>query len=455
MYFLYSLLLTVGFIVLLPRFAIDALRTRKYVTGLRQRLGNLPRLPASDQPLIWLHCVSVGETEAARPLVRALRERFPSYRLVVSTTTVTGQQIAQRVFRQEAAAVFYFPIDWAWTVRRVLGALKPSVVLIMETELWPNLLRACRRQSIPVALVNGRISPTSFRRYHMIQLFTKRMLNNLSMAIMQSERDVKRIRELGMPAERTVLSGNLKFDSANSTGSDAAITSDISGRFGFSQTESLIVAASTHWPEEQVLIDAFKRIKQGEHHKRVRLLIAPRHPERFPEVADLISASGLSWARRTAPPITDDATCDVILLDSIGELRAVFPLADIAFIGGSIASHGGQNVLEPAVEGVCVITGPHTENFAAIIKTFLSEGALIQLEEVPISEAANQLAATIRDLLEDESRRREIGRRAMTVCDQNRGATDRTIQILAKLLSSRSSVNESVPFSAIHVTAAK
>jgi 3-deoxy-D-manno-octulosonic-acid transferase len=455
MYFLYSLLLTVGFIALLPRFAIDALRTRKYVTGLRQRLGSLPRVPASDQPLIWLHCVSVGETEAARPLVRALRERFPSYRLVVSTTTVTGQQIAQRVFRQEAAAIFYFPIDWAWTVRRVLGALKPSAVLIMETELWPNLLRACRRQSIPVALVNGRISPTSFRRYQMIQLFTRRMLNNLSMAIMQSERDVSRIRELGMPGERTLSSGNLKFDSANSTGSDGAITSDIRGRFRFNHTESLIVAASTHWPEEQVLIDAFKRIKQYEHHKRVRLLIAPRHPERFSEVADLISTSGLSWARRTTRPVADDASCDVILLDSIGELRAVFPLADIAFIGGSIASHGGQNVLEPAVEGVCVVTGPHTENFAAIIKTFLSEGALVQLEEVPISEAANQLAATIRDLLEDESRRGEIGRRAMTVCDQNRGATDRTIQILAKLLSSRSSVNESVPFSAIHVTAAK
>jgi len=455
MYLLYSLLLTVGFVVLLPRFAIDALRTRKYVTGLRQRLGNLPKLPASDQPLIWLHCVSVGETEAARPLVRALRERFPSYRLVVSTTTVTGQQVAQRVFGQEAAAVFYFPIDWAWTVRRVLRALQPSAVLIMETELWPNLLRTCRRQSIPVALVNGRISATSFRRYQMIRLFTSRMLNNLSMAIMQSERDVTRIRELGMASERTLSSGNLKFDSANSAGSDATLSSDIRGRFHFSEDESLVVAASTHWPEEQVLIEAFKRVKQSEPRKRVRLLIAPRHPVRFNEVAELITASGLSWARRTTPPAKDDATCEVILLDSIGELRAVFPLADIAFIGGSIASHGGHNVIEAAVEGVCVITGPHTDNFAAIIKTLLSEGALVQLEETAISAAANQLAVTIKELLEDESRRREIGQRAIAVCDHNRGATNRTLQILAKLLLSRPSVNESVPFSAIHVTAAK
>lgn len=455
MYFLYSLLLTVGFVVLLPRFAIDALRTRKYVTGLRQRLGDLPKLPPSDQPLIWLHCVSVGETEAARPLVRALRERFPSYRLVVSTTTVTGQQVAQRVFRQEAVAIFYFPIDWVWTVRRVLRTLNPSAVLIMETELWPNLLRTCRRQSIPVALVNGRISANSFRRYRMIRLFTARMLNNLTIAIMQSERDVTRIRELGMASERTSSSGNLKFDGASNAGNDAALSADIRSRFGFSKSESLIVAASTHWPEEQVLIDAFKRIHQSAQGRRIRLLIAPRHPERFTEVADLIADSGLSWARRTAPPEKDDATCEVILLDSIGELRAVFPLADIAFIGGSIASHGGHNVLEPAVEGVCVITGPHTDNFAAIIQTLLSEGALVQLGEVAISEAAKQLAATIKELLEDENRRREIGQTAMAVCESNRGATNRTMQILAKLLSSRPSVNETVPFSAIHVTAAK
>jgi 3-deoxy-D-manno-octulosonic-acid transferase len=455
MYLLYSLLLTVGFVLLLPRFAIDALRTRKYVTGLRQRLGNLPKLPASDQPLIWLHCVSVGETEAARPLVRALRQRFPSYRLVVSTTTVTGQQIAQRVFQQEAAAIFYFPIDWAWTVRRVLRILNPSAVLIMETELWPNLLRTCRRQSIPVALVNGRISATSFRRYRMIKMFIARMLDNLTMAIMQSERDLIRIRELGMASERTSCAGNLKFDGASNAGNDGAPNPDLRGRFGFSERESLIVAASTHWPEEQVLIDAFKRIRQSTEDRPMRLLIAPRHPERFTEVADLIADSGLSWARRTTAPAKEDATCEIILLDSIGELRTVFPLADIAFIGGSIASHGGQNVLEPAVEGVCVITGPHTDNFAAIIQTLLGEGALVQLGEVAISEAAKQLAATIKDLLEDEPRRREIGQRAMAVCDSNRGATNRTMQILAKLLSSRPPVNASVPFSAIHVTAAK
>ena len=455
MYFLYSLLLTVGFVLLLPRFAVDALRTRKYVTGLRERLGNLPTLPASDRPLIWLHCVSVGETEAARPLVRALREQFPSYRLVISTTTVTGQQVARRVFEREAAAVFYFPIDWAWTVRRVLRILKPAAVLIMETELWPNLLRMCRRQSIPVALVNGRISARSFRRYKKIRFFTSRMLKNLSLAIMQSEQDMTRIRELGMTGERTLSAGNLKFDSADSAGDGRAANPVLGDRFGLNGNASLIVAASTHWPEEQILLDAFKRLAQTRNDRHIRLLIAPRHPARFSEVADLIAASGFSWARRSAAPQKEDASSDVILLDSIGELQTVFPLADIAFIGGSIASHGGHNILEPAVEGVCVITGPHTDNFAAIVKSFLSAGALLQLEEVALSEAGSQLAMTIKNLLEDEPRRQEIGRRAKQVCHHNRGATNRTVQILAKLLASHSPVNESVPFSAIHVTAAK
>ncbi len=195
MYLIYSLLLTIGFLVLLPRFAIDALRTRKYVTGLRQRLGRIPNLAASDRQVIWLHCVSVGETEAARPLARALRERFPSHRLVVSTTTVTGQQVAHKAFAQDAAAIFYFPIDWAWTVRRVLRALNPSVLLIMETELWPNLLRECRRRSIPVALINGRISPKSYHRYQRIRAFMQPVLHDLSLAFMQSENLIVQLRQ--------------------------------------------------------------------------------------------------------------------------------------------------------------------------------------------------------------------------------------------------------------------
>jgi 3-deoxy-D-manno-octulosonic-acid transferase len=454
MYLLYSLLLTVGFLALLPWFAIDALRTRKYVTGLRQRLGLLPKITFDDRPLIWLHCVSVGETEAARPLVRALLDRFPSHRLVVSTTTVTGQQIARDAFGREAAAVFYFPIDWAWTVRRVLRTLQPAAVLIMETELWPNLFRECRARAIPVALVNGRISITSFRRYKLVRPFISRVLDNISIALMQSEQDASRISELGIPAERVLMPGNLKFDSAEGAIDDGT-TANIRERFGFDGFPRLIVAASTHAPEELVVIDAFKQIKSSQPKLQTRLLIAPRHPARFDEVASLLKESGLKWARRSDDAKVADRDAEVVLLDTIGELRAVYPLADVAFVGGSIAPHGGHNVLEPAARGVCVVTGPHMHNFAAITRALLTEKAIVQLPNVSMSDAPAKLASAVNGLLSDDSQRRDIGQRASMVCNRNRGATERTLQMIAHLLDTPEITGASLPFPALHVTAAK
>ena len=452
MYLLYSLLLTVGFVAMLPWFAIDALRTRKYITGLGQRLGNLPTIAVDERPLIWLHCVSVGETVAARPLVRALLDNLPSYRLVISTTTVTGQRIAREIFGSEAAAVFYFPIDWAWTVRRVLRTLRPAAVLIMETELWPHLLRECRRRAIPVALINGRISITSFGRYQMIRPFIRRVLDNLSIALMQSEQDASRIRELGMPGERVQMLGNLKFDSAESSFDEAA-TASLRERFGFDRSARLIVAASTHAPEEEVIIDAFEQIKNSQPGYPVRLLIAPRHPERFGEVASLLEASGLTWSRRSAAARGEDKNCEVVLLDSIGELRSVYPLADVAFVGGSISPHGGHNVLEPGARGVCVITGAHTHNFAAVTKAMLDEKAIIQLPPVSAAAAPAQLAAALIGLLSNDSLRRDIGQSALMVCDRNRGATERTLHMIERLLETP--VGTSIPFPALSTTTAE
>jgi 3-deoxy-D-manno-octulosonic-acid transferase len=450
-YFFYSLLLTLGFIALLPRFAIDAMRSGKYVTGLRQRLGKLPAINRTGHQVIWLHCVSVGETQAAQSLVRALRTEFPNHCLVVSTTTVTGQQVARKIFADEAALVFYFPIDLAWVVRRVLRAVQPSAVLIMETELWPRLLRECRARAIPVALLNGRISETSFRRYQMIRPFMRRMLNDLTIALMQSERDAARIRELGLPAERIALPGNLKFDSAE-TAIDERLTAELRGRFCLDGTRPLIVAASTHAPEERLTIEALKQMNSNQS-RQTRLLIAPRHPERFGEVAALLEESGLTWSRRSGERGEHDTGCDVVLLDTVGELRAVYPLAQIVFVGGSIAAHGGHNMLEPAATGACVITGPHTENFAAITKALLDEEALIQLPEVPASDAPIQLASLFNELISAEAPRGEMGRRAREVCRQNAGATKRTLKLLGPILSRTTTVDPSIPFSAISVTA--
>lgn len=452
MYFFYSLLLTLGFIAMLPRFAIDAMRSGKYVTGLRQRLGQLPTIDRTGKQVIWLHCVSVGETQAAQSLVRALRTEFPSHRLVVSTTTVTGQQVARKIFADDAALVFYFPIDLAWVVRRVLRILQPSAVLIMETELWPRLLRECRARAVPVALLNGRISETSFRRYQLIRPFMRRMLNDLTIALMQSEKDAARICELGLPKERIALPGNLKFDSAE-TAIDDRVTAELGKRFGFDETRPLIVAASTHAPEERIAVEALKQIN-SDPSGRTRLLIAPRHPERFGKVASLLEDSGLTWSRRSGERGERDTGCDVVLLDTVGELRAVYPLAQIVFVGGSIAPFGGHNMLEPAANGACVITGPHTENFAAITKALLDEGALIQLPEVSASETPTQLASVINELISDKARRGEMGLRAREVCRQNAGATQRTMKMLSPILT-QTATAAPIPLSTLSVTAAK
>lgn len=430
MYFLYSLLLGLGVAALLPRFLLDAARHGKYAAGLGERAGGLPRFDAGGRPVLWLHCVSVGETQAARPLFDALLEEHPGHALVVSTTTLTGQRVAREAFAGRAALVFYFPFDWAWCVRRALRAVNPSAVLVMETELWPRFLRECRRRGTPVALVNGRLSEKSFRRYRLVRSFIRRVVSDLSLAAMQTEADAERICALGLAPERVKVSGNVKFDLEES--GRHPLTDEWRRRFGFDGRRPLVVAASTHAPEERIIIEAFKRLEGGGA-LRPRLLVAPRHPERFEEVAALLEASGLAWARRTGAARETDAAADAVLLDSIGELRAAYPLADLVFVGGSLARVGGHNVLEPALDARCVLIGPHTFNFTQIVRTFLEAGALVQLPETEEGAAADSLARALRELLADPAGRERIGQRARAVLEQNRGATARIVRLLRQM----------------------
>ena len=440
MYLLYSLLFTIGIIMLLPRFVADAVRHGKYAAGLGERLGGLPQIETAGRPVIWLHCVSVGETQAARPLVGALRERYPHYALVVSTTTQTGQRVAREVFRDEAAQVFYFPFDWAWTVRRALRRVNPALVLIMETELWPRFLRECRRRKVPVALVNGRISEKSFRNYRRARRFIARTLADLSLAVMQAEADAGRIRALGLASDRLAVSGNVKFDIEAAASDARAVTEELCARFQLNEEQPLIVAASTHAPEERITLAAFQELRETIKDKRPRLLVAPRHPERFAEVAALLEESGLIWARRSAAANGDDAACEAILLDSIGELRAIYPLAAIVFVGGSIAPVGGHNVLEPAAVARPIVTGAHTANFAGITRMFRECDALIQLEPLMEQAAPAALARVFLELLTDDERRRALGQRARAALEESRGATARTVELIKPLLRQRSEV---------------
>jgi 3-deoxy-D-manno-octulosonic-acid transferase len=440
MYFIYSLLLTVGFIVLLPRFLLDAFRHGKYVAGFRERWGSLTPIQADSRPVIWIHCVSVGETQAARPLVQGLKKRFPQSLIAISTITLTGQNLAREIFKDEAAKVFYFPFDWRWVVRRTLKAVNPDVVLVMETELWPGFLRECKVQQIPVALVNGRLSAQSFRRYRPIKSFMTRVLSSLSLALMQTEADAERLRALGMDASKTFVFGNMKFDTGTMPDTDS-LTTAFRERFKL-DASPLILAASTHEPEETIILNSFRQVSSRSETKP-RLMIAPRHPERFAEVADLLKTAGLRWVRRTASPEASDELAEVILLDSIGELRSVYTLASIVFVGGSVARSGGHNILEPAAVGAPVVVGFHTYNFQSIMETFNEAGAIVQLQPMSDSATIIELGNAISELLANPGRGREIGALAQRLVTENRGATERTLRAIDSLIASTPNASQS------------
>ena len=431
MYLAYSLLLLFGLLVLLPHFLFQALAHGKYLDGLWQRLGSVS--PITGKPVIWLHCVSVGETQAARPLARRLNQQFPHHALVVSTITLTGQKLARNVFENQAERVFYFPFDWRWSVRRALKRVNPAAVLIMETELWPNFLRECKSRGIPVALVNGRISKQSFRRYSLVKFFLKKVLASLSMAVMQSETDAQRLQSLGMPGEKLFTAGNLKFDAE--PGINLAETAaKMRERFGLQCGTPLILAASTHAPEEEIILESLKQLRTKQ---PVRLMIAPRHPERFNEVASLIQNTGLSWTRQTKVPEASDTDATVILLDTIGELPATYSLATVVFVGGSIVDRGGHNVLEPAAAGSAVVTGAHTHNFHAIVDLMEDASAIVQLPPAQGADATYEFTRVIEQLLADPEERAELGRRAKQLVVDNQGAAERTMKLIAPLFSAK------------------
>lgn len=436
--FLYSFLFAAAFVLMLPIFY---LRREKYAAGFRERLGKYPEFRHDGRRVIWLHCVSVGETNAARPLVDGLLRAFPSHRLIVSTTTKTGQELARNIFSGKVDEVFYFPFDFKFSVRKALEKYKPSVVLMMETEIWPRFFREARDAGAKIAIVNGRLSAKSFGRYSRIKAFISRVLSNVDLALMQGEADAGRIRQLGIDAAKVRITGNLKFD--HSAGESQTLTEEFRSRFGINSDRPLIVAASTHHPEEELILEAFAELLLDESAKNSRLLIAPRHPERFDEVESAIRAVGtsrltqfqpLSCVRRSHPESDADRNARVILLDSIGELRAVYPLAEIVFVGGSLIPHGGQSVFEPATAGKPIITGPYTHNFDSVIKEFLANQAVVQISVGSDAQTVDNIFLAITDLFEDADTRRRLGNMAAKVMAANRGATDRTIEHLTSLI---------------------
>lgn len=433
---LYNAALLLGAPLILSYYGWRTLRHGKYLAGLKERLGFLPDSARSvsarhaDSVVIWLHCVSVGETLAARPLALALREALPNAKFFISTTTETGQARA----REQLAWMdghSYFPLDFPGVALRALRAIRPSVVIILETEIWPNFLRACTKHSIPVALVNGRISDRSFHRYARLGSAMADLLNRFAGLLMQSEDDARRICALGAPPGRVKTLGNLKYaapDAAERARQDA-VAAALDAQFGLSETKHLIICGSAVEGEEEPILAAFRRVRQTSGLEDARLLLAPRHPQRFAQVAAALARQELPFARRTQ---ADDRArrAPLLLLDSIGELAAAYRFAGVAFVGGSLVPRGGHSILEPAAAARPVVTGPHTENFRDVMATFRAANAVIELA----GGGDDEIAETFIALLRNRDDARALGERARRTFQAHGGAADRAAREILAIL---------------------
>ncbi len=443
MYFAYSLLTLLALLLVSPYFVYQALGHKKYVGGLRQRLGKLPlSLNVDGDESIWIHAVSVGEALTARALVADLRIRYPRLLVFLSTTTLAGQQVARGV--QGIDAVFYFPFDWAFILRRTLQVIRPRIFVMMETEIWPNLLRLCRARGIRTVLVNGRISARSYPRYRLIRPFFRRVLDHVDSFCMQSEESARRIIDLGADPSRVTVTGSLKFDSlrAPSPAAHGRPRARVLRFFRVPPRRIVIVAGSTMRGEEAGVLGAFSRIKAMS--PGALLILAPRHPERFADVERLARDAGFLTARRTELPIDADPRADVVILDTVGELAELYQVATAVFVGGSLVDHGGHNVLEPAVFGKAVAFGSYMQNFEEIAEAFVSNGAAMQVQSE--RELADGLVALVRDPV----RRARLGAAARALVEANRGSRDKTLEAIARLLPPSDAAGIVRPFRVVH-----
>jgi 3-deoxy-D-manno-octulosonic-acid transferase len=427
MYLAYSLLLFIVYLVATPYFVYQAVRYRKYIGTLDQRFGFLPlALNVDGEESIWIHAVSVGVTMTARALVADLKQRYPGLRLFLSTTTMAGQQVARQL--PQLDGTFYFPFDWMFIVRRTLNVVKPRLFIMTETEIWPNLLRACRARGVKTVLVNGRISPRSYPRYQLVRPLFKRVLANVDGFCVQNEESARRLVALGADPSRVTITGSLKFDSVAAptvTATRVKPRDPVLRYFRVSQSRLVVVAGSTMRGEETAVLRAFKRVKASA--PTALLVLAPRHPERFDEAEHASDAAGFSTMRRSALPIDADPRADVVVLDTVGELPQVYQIATAVFVGGSLTDHGGHNILEPAVFGKPILFGPFMQNFKEIAAMFLANEAALQVED-------DQLDDALTSLVFDPVRRARLGAAARALVEANRGAKDKTLAAIAGIM---------------------
>jgi 3-deoxy-D-manno-octulosonic-acid transferase len=437
MYALYSLLTAAGMLLLSPYFLVRGLMDGKYLGHVRERLGwGFPpglrsgRRESRRGRTIWIHAVSVGEVLAAQPLARQLKERYRERRLVISTTTATGQRLA-RERMQFADAIFYFPLDWKGPVRRALKMVQPEAVIIVETEIWPNFLRECRRARVPVAFVNGRLSERSFRGFRravsfsggVLRSFLKRILDDATLFLMQGEQDASRLLALGADEKRVVVAGNLKYDLGDPP--ESPLSNWLADELARNHRHPVLIAGSVMADEEIHVLRAFREVERE--FPRALLILAPRKPDRFDAAARIVEESRRGLLRRSGITLNGtgntalSAPGSVLLLDSMGELASIYRLADAVFVGGSLVPNGGHNILEPAAFSKVPVYGPSMENFREMAAKFLDADAAVQVD------TPEALGAAWISLLKDDIRAMRMGAAARDLVDRNRGATARVL----------------------------
>ena len=428
-YLLYDLILYVSALFLVPYYLYRGVRYGKTRRGIRERLGAYAQdllLLLEGRQVIWVHAVSVGETRAAIPLLKAVRERYPEALLLLSNVTETGRAIATDV--SEIDAYIFFPFDLSWIVRKALKIIRPSIIILVETEIWPNFVLEARRQNIPLVLVNGRISDRSFPRYRMAGRLLEPVLDSISDYCMQSEQDSRRIRHLGAAEGRVRVTGNLKFDMQPPSIDDTNLES-LKSELKLSTNACVWVAGSTHDGEETQLVDVYQKLRKV--CPDLLLVLVPRHPERCRQVYDELTKAGfivtlrstLATMNRTLQP------GEVMVVDTLGEMLKLYALSNLVFVGGSLVPTGGHNLLEPSAAGLPVLFGPHIFNFADIADQLISAQAAIQ---TPTKE---HLQIALESLLENPERCAQMGANGQTVVEENRGSTLRAAQMIISRLS--------------------
>lgn len=423
-YLLYDITLHLSIIILLPYFVFKMFWVRKYREGIAQRFGfiNGKKLGAlAGGPVVWVHAVSVGETKAALPVLKLLKERRPGVRVVFSTVTQTGNRTAEKEGAGLIDALIYFPLDLSWVVKRVVSRLRPKVCVIVEKEVWPNFLRHLKGRNVPVVVINGTISERSFRRFLSLRFFFRDVFGMISLFSARTAEDCERAIAVGVKEDRAVNTGNIKFD-LKPPSVDPSYLGSLKRTIGIEDRDRTIVAGSTHAGEEEEIIRVFLGLL--DEFKGLKLIIAPRHPERFQEVEAIIKKSGAAYVRRTSGGVAP-----IVLLDTVGELMNVYSFATVAFVGGSLVDGiGGHNLLEPAYFGVPVVYGSRLTAYLGMAEMLEAAGGGIRVGD----EASFKTA--LRRLLSDDKLRASAGKNAKKVVEANRGAAGRTADIIERFL---------------------